>query len=66
MSDEHAHTLGDALAAAVRPQQPSETAGERLALAAFRAARDAGAFAAAPRRRDDWRPRSAVDRAKTG
>ncbi|MYT68684.1 MULTISPECIES: hypothetical protein [unclassified Streptomyces] len=66
MTDEHAQTLGDALAAAVRAQQPAETAGERLALAAFRAARDAGALAAAPRRRDDWRPQSAVERARTG
>ncbi|MEV7883223.1 hypothetical protein ACWD3I_12510 [Streptomyces sp. NPDC002817] len=31
--------------------------GERQALAAFRAARDAGAHRARTRRRDDWRPR---------
>ncbi|MEU6842888.1 hypothetical protein ABZ930_13585 [Streptomyces sp. NPDC046716] len=66
MTDEHAHILGEALAAAVRARQPSETAGERLALAAFRAARDAGAFAAAPRRRDDWRPHDDAGRARTG
>ncbi|MGW2914686.1 hypothetical protein ACWC9X_30145 [Streptomyces asoensis] len=32
--------------------------GERLAVAAFRAARDAGAHRARTRRRDDWRPRT--------
>ncbi|MFE6888966.1 hypothetical protein [Streptomyces sp. NPDC057694] len=57
MTDEHAHTLGEALAAAVRPRQADGTSGERQALAAFRAARDAGALTAPPRRRDDWRPR---------
>ncbi|WP_353944347.1 hypothetical protein ABII15_23970 [Streptomyces sp. HUAS MG91] len=57
MTDEHAHPLGDALAAAVRAHQPSGTDGEREALAAFRAARDTGALAAAPRPSDDWRPR---------
>ncbi|MBO1334823.1 hypothetical protein [Streptomyces sp. VRA16 Mangrove soil] len=49
--------LGDALAAAVRTGVPHGTAGERQALDAFRAARDSGALTAAPRRRDDWRPR---------
>ncbi|MFJ4711035.1 hypothetical protein [Streptomyces sp. NPDC088785] len=66
MTDEHAHLLGAALAAAVGPPQPSETAGERRALAAFRAARDAGALAAAPRRRDDWRLPYDADPARTG
>ncbi|MYW68474.1 hypothetical protein GTY65_31015 [Streptomyces sp. SID8379] len=54
MTDNHVHALGEALAEAVR--QPDE-AGERRALAAFRAARDSGALVAEPRRRDDWRPR---------
>ncbi|MEV3860489.1 hypothetical protein AB0J38_40060 [Streptomyces sp. NPDC050095] len=49
-------SLGELLAAAVRPEGP-DADGESRALAAFRSARDAGALDAAPRRRDDWRPR---------
>ncbi|MCQ4213526.1 hypothetical protein [Streptomyces longispororuber] len=48
--------VGALLAAAVRPDAP-DADGEVRALAAFRAARDAGAFTAPTRRRDDWRPR---------
>ncbi|MFB8269279.1 hypothetical protein ACFC96_22115 [Streptomyces sp. NPDC055955] len=44
------------LAAAVRSTRPRADA-EAQAVAAFRAARDQGAHAARPRRRDDWRPR---------
>ncbi|GAA2321577.1 hypothetical protein OKJ48_43170 [Streptomyces kunmingensis] len=52
--------LGALLAAAVRPGP--DAAGERQALAAFRAVRDAGALDGPVRRdgrvrrRDDWRP----------
>ena len=49
-------SLGELLAAAFRPDAP-DPAGERQALAAFRAVRDAGSQAGKPRRRDDWRPR---------
>lgn len=38
------------------PRGPGD--GERRAVAAFRAARDAGAHKARTRRRDDWRPRA--------
>ena len=44
------------LAAAIRSGDP-DGEGERRALVAFRAARDAGAHLARTRRRDDWRPR---------
>ncbi|MHC3468216.1 hypothetical protein ACYF6T_05845 [Streptomyces sp. 7R007] len=44
------------LAAAMRPDAV-DAEGERRAVAAFRAARDAGAHRARTRRRDDWRPR---------
>lgn len=44
------------LAAAIRGGK-SESEAERHAVAAFRAARDAGAHRARTRRRDDWRPR---------
>ncbi|WP_460068746.1 hypothetical protein [Streptomyces sp. YKOK-I1] len=37
---------------------PAGSAGELRAVAAFRAARDAGAHTARSRRRDDWRPRT--------
>ncbi|MBC2901430.1 hypothetical protein [Streptomyces cupreus] len=45
------------LAAAMRPADV-DAEGERRAVAAFRAARDAGAHRARTRRRDDWRPRT--------
>ncbi|MEU5319320.1 hypothetical protein AB0G67_21675 [Streptomyces sp. NPDC021056] len=44
------------LAAAMREDHAGDD-GERQAVAAFRAARDAGAHRARTRRRDDWRPR---------
>jgi hypothetical protein len=44
------------IAAAVR-QDVIDAEAEQRAVAAFRAARDAGAHRAATRRRDDWRPR---------
>ncbi|MDO0935811.1 hypothetical protein QQY66_30535 [Streptomyces sp. DG2A-72] len=44
------------LAAAIR-EGGVDTAGEQRAVAAFRAARDAGEHRARTRRRDDWRPR---------
>ncbi|MFH8527235.1 hypothetical protein ACH4GE_02290 [Streptomyces tendae] len=48
----------EALLAAALRAQDADTEGERRALAAFRAARDAEpARAARTRRRDDWRPR---------
>ncbi|MFJ9022747.1 hypothetical protein ACIRPU_22660 [Streptomyces sp. NPDC102259] len=50
LRDRSAHGSGD------RPDADSE--GERRAVAAFRAARDAGAHQARTRRRDDWRPRA--------
>ncbi|MFI7010146.1 hypothetical protein [Streptomyces sp. NPDC050145] len=56
MTEQIPDPVGEALAAAVRPPEP-DPEGERLARAAFRAARDAGALDARPRRRDDWRPR---------
>jgi hypothetical protein len=46
------------LAAAIRAGEV-DPAGERRAVAAFSAARDAGALTARPRGRDDWRPRQA-------
>ncbi|MEV1024452.1 hypothetical protein [Streptomyces sp. NPDC050264] len=54
-------SLGELLAAAVRPGARDEDGGggeggELRALAAFRAARDAGTPAVPPRRSDDWRP----------
>ncbi|MEU6350027.1 hypothetical protein ABZ896_11935 [Streptomyces sp. NPDC047072] len=48
--------LEDVLAGAVREVKPDEVA-EGRAVAAFTAARDAGAHRARTRRRDDWRPR---------
>ncbi|SDM99185.1 hypothetical protein SAMN04487981_103183 [Streptomyces sp. cf386] len=45
------------LSAAVLRGHPVDTEGEQRAVAAFRAARDAGAHRARTRRRDDWRPR---------
>lgn len=48
-------TLDDLLAAAARTV-PAAPQAERRAVAAFRAARDAGAPAVPTRRRDDWRP----------
>lgn len=42
---------------AATPEAGADTEGERRAVAAFRAARDAGAHRARTRRRDDWRPR---------
>ncbi|WP_051828668.1 hypothetical protein [Streptomyces bicolor] len=46
----------EALLAAL-PQAAAHTEDEQRAVAAFRAARDAGAHRARTRRRDDWRPR---------
>ncbi|MFD9391741.1 hypothetical protein ACFWBB_13735 [Streptomyces sp. NPDC060000] len=47
------------LVRALRARAPRGTGdGERRAVAAFRAARDAGAHQARTRRRDDWRPRA--------
>lgn len=48
-------SVGARLGDAVRGGSPGAD-GERRALAAYREAREAGALAAAPRRRDDWRP----------
>ncbi|MGW1493189.1 hypothetical protein [Streptomyces sp. NPDC002402] len=48
-------TLDDLLAAAARTE-PAAPQAEQRAVAAFRAARDAGAPAVPTRRRDDWRP----------
>ncbi|WP_107049982.1 hypothetical protein [Streptomyces bicolor] len=45
------------LSAAVLRGQPLDNEAEQRAVAAFRAARDAGAHRARTRRRDDWRPR---------
>lgn len=45
------------LSAAVLRGHPVDAEGEQRAVAAFRAARDAGAHRASTRRRDDWRPR---------
>ncbi|WP_369273014.1 hypothetical protein AB5J55_26405 [Streptomyces sp. R11] len=45
------------LSAAVLRGHPVDTEGEQRAVAAFRAARAAGAHQARTRRRDDWRPR---------
>ncbi|GEC07879.1 hypothetical protein SSP24_55340 [Streptomyces spinoverrucosus] len=45
------------LSAAVLGGHRPDTEGEQRAVAAFRAARDAGAHRARTRRRDDWRPR---------
>ncbi|ELS55928.1 hypothetical protein STVIR_3273 [Streptomyces viridochromogenes Tue57] len=45
------------LSAAVLRGYRLDTEGEQRAVAAFRAARDAGAHRARTRRRDDWRPR---------
>ncbi|MET7730932.1 hypothetical protein ABZT02_06150 [Streptomyces sp. NPDC005402] len=52
------------LAAAIRGGK-SEGEAERLAVAAFRAARDSGAHRARTRRRDDWRPRAQRRRARS-
>ncbi|MFL5999297.1 MAG: hypothetical protein ACJ736_34250 [Streptomyces sp.] len=52
------------LAAALRGEKPDGEA-ERRAVAAFRAARDAGAHRARTRRRDDWRPRPQRRRARS-
>ncbi|MFI5553400.1 hypothetical protein [Streptomyces sp. NPDC051738] len=49
--------LEELLSAAVLRGHPVDTEGEQRAVAAFRAARDAGAHRARTRRRDDWRPR---------
>lgn len=51
-----AEGLESLLAAAMREDHAGDD-GERQAVAAFRAARDAGAHRARTRRRDDWRPR---------
>ncbi|QIJ64345.1 hypothetical protein [Streptomyces sp. JB150] len=48
--------MRDLLAAVLRPERV-DAEGETRAVAAFRAARDAGAHRARTRRRDDWRPR---------
>ncbi|WP_330348516.1 hypothetical protein [Streptomyces sp. NBC_00582] len=51
--------LAEALRAAGGPAAPAAgSEGELRAVAAFRAARDAGAHTARTRRRDDWRPRA--------
>lgn len=53
-------TAEELLAAALRGRVVSDAGAEARAVAAFRAARDAGAHAVRParsRRRDDWRPR---------
>ncbi|MEU0947414.1 hypothetical protein ABZ379_32595 [Streptomyces canus] len=52
------------LAAAIRGEK-CEDEGERRAVAAFRAARDAGEHRARTRRRDDWRPRTRRSRARS-
>ncbi|MFE2845872.1 hypothetical protein ACFXKS_20335 [Streptomyces scopuliridis] len=52
----HEPSVEAILAAAVRAQSPAQEPQDQ-ALAAFRAARDAGALTARTRRRDDWRPR---------
>jgi hypothetical protein len=52
------------LAAALRGEK-SDGEAERRAVAAFRAARDAGAHRARTRRRDDWRPRPQRRRARS-
>ncbi|MEU9911791.1 hypothetical protein [Streptomyces sp. NPDC051001] len=50
--------LAAAMREAAGPRgNPAGAEGERQAVAAFRAARDAGAHRARTRRRDDWRPR---------
>ncbi|MGW6736158.1 hypothetical protein [Streptomyces sp. NPDC055013] len=46
------------LSAAVLRGHPADAEGEQRAVAAFRAARAAGAHGARTRRRDDWRPRA--------
>lgn len=51
------HELEALLAAAMRPAEVDGER-ERRAVAAFQAARDAGAHRARTRRRDDWRPRT--------
>jgi hypothetical protein len=68
-SDEHESPYEDSalealLAAALRGEK-SDGEAERRAVAAFRAARDAGAHRARTRRRDDWRPRSQRRRARS-
>ncbi|MGC0338378.1 hypothetical protein [Streptomyces sp. SLBN-8D4] len=52
------------LAAAIRGEK-CEDEGERRAVVAFRAARDAGEHRARTRRRDDWRPRTRRSRARS-
>ncbi|MFF7565376.1 hypothetical protein ACFZB4_36115 [Streptomyces pseudovenezuelae] len=56
--------LEELLAAAIRDEK-CEDEGERRAVAAFRAARDAGEHRARTRRRDDWRPRPRRSRARS-
>ncbi|MFB6979614.1 hypothetical protein [Streptomyces scopuliridis] len=51
----HEPSVEAILAAAVRAESPAQESQDQ-ALAAFRAARDAGALTARTRRRDDWRP----------
>lgn len=57
-------SLAALLATALRGEQ-SDGDAERRAVAAFRAARDAGAHRARTRRRDDWRPRAQRRRARS-
>ncbi|MFF4035337.1 hypothetical protein ACFYZ2_37315 [Streptomyces sviceus] len=57
-------TLEALLAAAIGGEKCEDEA-ERRAVAAFRAARDAGAHRARTRRRDDWRPRTRWSRARS-
>ncbi|MFF1718925.1 hypothetical protein [Streptomyces sviceus] len=59
-----ASTLEALLAAAIGGEKCEDEA-ERRAVAAFRAARDAGAHRARTRRRDDWRPRTRWSRARS-
>ncbi|MEV3914011.1 hypothetical protein [Streptomyces canus] len=55
----------EALFAAALRGEKSDGEAERRAVAAFRAARDAGVHRARTRRRDDWRPRSQRRRARS-
>ncbi|MFI6441106.1 hypothetical protein [Streptomyces sp. NPDC050759] len=61
----HDDTALEALLAAALRGEKSDGEAERRAVAAFRAARDAGAHRARTRRRDDWRPRSQRRRARS-
>ncbi|WP_328837317.1 hypothetical protein [Streptomyces europaeiscabiei] len=54
--DGAAPSVDSLLAAAVRGGASADSAGEARAVAAFRAAREAGPRTARTRRRDDWRP----------